>query len=74
MLWEPNVTLAAVPAARKDLRMDHLIIINLLLGFIGLFLGVRLMAGKERDREDIQKEADTDQRLSDFYTALVSKV
>jgi hypothetical protein len=61
-------------AARKELRMDLLIITQLLLGVIGVFLGVRLIAGKERDREDIQKEADTDQRLSDFYTARISKV
>jgi hypothetical protein len=54
--------------------MDLLIITQLLLGVIGVFLGVRLIAGKERDREDIQKEADTDQRLSDFYTARISKV
>jgi hypothetical protein len=32
------------------------------------------MARKERDHEDIQKEADTDQRLSDFYNARISKV
>lgn len=54
--------------------MDLLNMTHLLLGIVGVFLGVRLMAGKQRDHEDIQKEADTNQRLSDFYTARISKV
>jgi hypothetical protein len=53
--------------------MDLLNVINFLLGITGVFLGVRLMAGKGRDREDIQKEAVTDRRLSDFYTEPMSK-
>ena len=54
--------------------MNFLIITKVLLGVTGVFVGVLLMAGKERDPEDIQQEADTDQRLSDFYTARISKV
>ena len=54
--------------------MDLLIISRLLLAIIGVFVGVRLMAGKGRHHKDIQKEADTDQQLSDFHTARIAKV
>jgi hypothetical protein len=33
--------------------MDLLIVTRLLLGIIGVYIGVRLMAGKEKDDENI---------------------
>lgn len=52
--------------------MSLLIITHILLGIIGVLVGV-LIAGKKRAPGDIQ-EADSDERLADFYTARTSKV
>jgi hypothetical protein len=60
-------------AARKE-RMILLVITHLLLGIIGVLVGVLLMAGKKTVNRDIQEGADSDARLSDFYTARISKV
>jgi hypothetical protein len=56
-------------AARKEIPMSLLIITHILLGIIGVFVGV-LIAGKRRDHGDIH-EADSDERLADFYTVRI---
>ena len=54
--------------------MILLVITHLLLGIFGVLVGVLLMAGKKTVNKDIQEGADSDARLSDFYTARISKV
>ena len=53
--------------------MDLLIIIHLRSVLSASSPRPAAHGSQERDHEDIQKEADTDQRLSDFYTARISK-
>lgn len=48
--------------------MKLLVLTHLLLGIVGVFVGVLLMTGKERERENIQEEENIDERLADFHT------
>ena len=41
--------------------MNFLIITHVLLGVVGLIVGALLIAGKEKDHDDLQQEADTNQ-------------
>jgi hypothetical protein len=63
-----NVTLAEAQAARKELRMDLLIITHLLLGVIGVFLGLRLMGGTREIMKIFKKKQIP---ISDYPTSIL---